>query len=156
MNWNIRPVKKEDLDAVVQVEATCFPEAEAATAASLKERIETFPECFFVAETDDQVIGFINGMATDSKTIEDIMFEDSTMHKTDGIYQSIFGLDVLPEYQRQGIAPSLMNHMIEDARRKGRKGLILTCKDRLIHYYAKFGYENMGVSASVHGGACMV
>lgn len=153
MNWIIRPVKKDDLDAIVQVEATCFPAAEAATATSLKERIETFPECFFVAEMDNKVIGFINGMATDSKTIEDIMFEDSTMHKADGIYQSIFGLDVLPEYQRQGIAASLMNHLIEDARQKGRKGLILTCKDRLIHYYAKFGYENMGVSASVHGGA---
>ena len=35
----------------------------------------------------------------------------------------------------------------------GMKGLILTCKDRLIHYYAKFGYKNMGVSESVHGGA---
>lgn len=153
MNWIIRPVKKDDLEAVVQVEAICFPTAEAATAASLKERIETFPECFFVAETDGEIIGFINGMATDSKTIEDIMFEDSALHKTDGIYQSIFGLDVLPEYQRNGIAASLMEHMIEDARTKGRKGLILTCKDRLIHYYAKFGYENIGISASVHGGA---
>ena len=46
-----------------------------------------------------------------------------------------------------------MEHMIGDARAKGRKGLILTCKDRLIHYYEKFGYKNMGVSASVHGGA---
>lgn len=153
MNWIIRPVKKEDLEALVQVEATCFPAAEAATEASLKERVETFPESFFVAETDNKVIGFINGMITDSKTIEDMMFEDSSLHKPDGTYQSIFGLDVLPEYQRQGIAASLMNHLIEDARSKGRKGLILTCKDRLIHYYAKFGYRNMGVSASVHGGA---
>lgn len=153
MNWIIRPVKKEDLEVLVQVEATCFPAAEAATEASLKERVETFPESFFVAETDNKVIGFINGMITDSKTIEDMMFEDSSLHKPDGTYQSIFGLDVLPEYQRQGIAASLMNHLIEDARSKGRKGLILTCKDRLIHYYAKFGYKNMGVSASVHGGA---
>ena len=60
---------------------------------------------------------------------------------------------MLPDYQRQGIAADLMNHMIGDAKNKGRKGLILTCKDRLIHYYAKFGYKNMGVSESVHGGA---
>ena len=81
------------------------------------------------------------------------MFEDSSLHNPNGCYQSIFGLDVIPEYQRQGIAAELMNHLIEDARIKGRKGLILTCKDRLIHYYAKFGYKNLGVSASVHGGA---
>lgn len=50
--------------------------------------------------------------------------------------------DVIPDYRCQGIAAALMDHMIEDAKNKGRKGLILTCKDRLIHYYAKFGYKN--------------
>ena len=37
--------------------------------------------------------------------------------------------------------------------KEGEKGLILTRKDRLIHYYEKFGYVNLGVSESVHGGA---
>ena len=46
-----------------------------------------------------------------------------------------------------------MEAMIKRAKEQGRKGLILTCKDRLIHYYEKFGYVNMGVSRSVHGGA---
>ena len=122
MTYTIRPVRPSDLAAVTEVEAICFPAAEAATGESFKARIAAFPECFFVAESD-------------------------------GAYQSIFGLDVLPDYQRQGIAADLMNHMIGDAKNKGRKGLILTCKDRLIHYYAKFGYKNMGVSESVHGGA---
>ena len=81
------------------------------------------------------------------------MFEDSSLHNPNGAYQSIFGLDVIPEKRKNGIAAELMNHIIEDARKKGRKGLILTCKDRLIHYYEKFGYKNLGVSKSVHGGA---
>jgi len=149
----IRPVRPEDLNMVTEVEAVCFPAAEAATRESFVQRIATFPECFFVAEHDGKVIGFINGCATDERTIRDEMFEDSSLHKVDGCYQSIFGLDVIPEYQRQGIAAKLMNHLIENAREKGRKGLILTCKDKLIHYYAKFGYKNLGVSASVHGGA---
>ena len=149
----IRPVNPEDLDKVTEVEAVCFPAAEAATKESFSQRIATFPECFFIAEYKEQIIGFINGCATDERTIRDEMFEDSSLHKEDGCYQSIFGLDVIPEYQRQGIGAELMNHLINDARTKGRKGLILTCKDRLIHYYAKFGYENLGVSASVHGGA---
>ena len=46
-----------------------------------------------------------------------------------------------------------MNTLIERARKQGRKGLILTCKEHLIKYYESFGYVNMGVSASVHGGA---
>lgn len=150
---NIRYVTAEDLDQVTAVEAACFPAAEAAGKESFKRRIETFPDCFFVAVHDGRIIGFINGCATDERTIRDEMFEDSGLHKKDGIYQSIFGLDVLEEYRGQGVAAKLMEHMIQDAEAKGRRGLILTCKDRLIHYYSKFGYENLGVSASVHGGA---
>ena len=153
IDFIIRPVKTEDLDMVTEVEAICFPAAEAATRESFAQRIATFPESFFVAEHDGKIIGFINGCVTDECTIRDEMFEDSSLHNPKGQYQSIFGLDVIPEYQRQGIAAELMNHLIEIARTKGRKGLILTCKDRLIHYYAKFGYKNLGVSASVHGGA---
>ena len=153
INFTIRPVEKTDLDAVTAVEVICFPAAEAATRESFEQRIAAFPECFFVAEYEGNIIGFINGCVTDERTIRDEMFEDSSLHNPNGCYQSIFGLDVIPEYQRQGIAAELMNHLIADAKDKGRKGLILTCKDRLIHYYAKFGYKNLGVSDSVHGGA---
>lgn len=153
IDFIIRPVSPEDLDRITEVEAVCFPAAEAAARESFAHRIAAFPECFFVAEHEGQIIGFINGCATDERTIRDEMFEDSSLHNPAGHYQSIFGLDVVPEFQRQGIAARLMNHLIEDAREKGRKGLILTCKDRLIHYYETFGYQNLGVSASVHGGA---
>lgn len=33
---------------------------------------------------------------------------------------------------------------IEQARKEGRKGLVLTCKKRLIHYYARFGFVDEG------------
>ena len=46
-----------------------------------------------------------------------------------------------------------MEHMIGDARNRGRRGLILTCKEKLIHYYESFGYVNQGISQSTHGGA---
>ena len=41
--------------------------------------------------------------------------------------------------------------MLAQARAQGRKGVVLTCKDRLVHYYAKFGFVNEGVSQSTHG-----
>ncbi|XWX62471.1 GNAT family N-acetyltransferase [Desulfitobacterium sp. AusDCA] len=46
MDIKIRRVTIEDLDALTEVEASCFPEAEAATKASLEQRIKTFPESF--------------------------------------------------------------------------------------------------------------
>lgn len=154
MVYIIRNVKAEDLDQVTEVEALCFPAAEAATEESFRKRIETFPESFLVAENESgKIIGFINGCVTDERTIRDEMFEDSGLHRADGMYQSVFGLDVIPEYRRQGVAADLMNHLIQTAKARGKKGMILTCKDRLIHYYEKFGYRSMGISGSVHGGA---
>ena len=41
---------------------------------------------------------------------------------------------------------------IADAKAQGRRGLVLTCKDRLVHYYAGFGFVSEGVSGSTHGG----
>ncbi|RKJ05829.1 GNAT family N-acetyltransferase [bacterium D16-54] len=153
MDIIIRQVMPEDLDAVARVEAVCFPEAEAAARASFAQRIQAFPESFFVAEKDGQIVGFINGCVTDERMIRDEMFEDTAYHKPDGAYQSIFGLDVAPEWQHRGLAGDLMKHLIEDARKRGRKGLILTCKEHLIGFYERFGYRSLGVSQSVHGGA---
>lgn len=152
-NYRIRTAVPEDLDMVAQVELSCFPAAEAADRKSLKERLETFPQSFLVAEAEGRIIGFINGAVTDERTTSDEMFEDISLHNPRGAYQSIFGLDVIEQYRRRGVAAGLMEAMIETAREQGRKGLILTCKDRLIHYYEKFGYVNMGLSRSVHGGA---
>lgn len=154
MDYIIRQVEPKDLEKVAVVEEICFPASEAAKKKDLDRRIQAFPECFFVAEgKDGSIIGFINGAATDKKTISDDMFEDADLHKKDGMYQSIFGLDVLPEFQKHGIGAALMKRLLEDARGKGRKGMILTCKERLIPYYSKFGYQSMGISESVHGGA---
>ena len=100
-----------------------------------------------------EVIRFINGCVTDRTTICDEMFADVTYHSPEGAYQSVFGLDVLPQYQRRGIAADLMEHLIADAWKREKKGMILTCKERLIPYYERFGYRNLGKSQSVHGGA---
>lgn len=150
---NIRQAHLSDLEAITQIEAICFPAAEAASKERLQERLHTFSQSFFVAELKGQLIGFINGAITNAPTISDIMFEDASLHEPTGDYQSIFGLDVLPQHQHQGIASQLMRHMIAAAKSQGRKGLILTCKENLIPFYNQFGYENQGVSSSVHGGA---
>lgn len=153
MDIKIRRASIEDLDAVTEVEARCFPEAEAATKETFEQRIKTFPESFFVAEIDGKIIGFINGCIINEMTICDELFSDTTLHIPNGDYQTIFGLDVVSDYRNQGIAAQLMNHLIEVSRLAGRKGVILTCKDKLIHYYSKIGFENKGVSKSEHGGS---
>ena len=149
----IRGVQLRDLDRVAEIEAICFPIAEAASRNSFRDRIHAFPECFLVAEADGLLIGFINGCTTNSLVIYDELFMTTKHHTPGGENVAIFGLDVLPEYGRQGIAAQLMNNFIQLAKNTGRKSVILTCKHRLIHYYESFGYVNNGVSKSTHGGS---
>ena len=151
--YKIRTSVPDDLDQAAQVELNCIPAAEAADRAALNARLEAFGESFLVAEADGRIIGFINGAVTDEKTIADKMFAAISLHDPEGVFESLYGLDLIEEYRHMGVASRLMEAMIETAGKQGRKGIILTCKDRLIGYYEKFGYVNMGVSKSVHGGA---
>jgi predicted GNAT family N-acyltransferase len=82
----------------------------------------------------------------------DEMYEDAEMHDPKGAWQMIFGVDTIPSYRRRGCAEQVLNRVIEDTRKAGRKGLVLTCKEHLVHYYAKFGFVSEGVSESTHGG----
>ena len=77
---------------------------------------------------------------------------DAALHDADGAWQRIFGVITLPEFRKQGLAGQLLRRAIADAKAQGRRGLVLTCKDRLVHYYAGFGFVSEGVSGSTHGG----
>lgn len=149
----IRKATINDLEEITKIEAICFPKNEAASKECFKERLLTYPDHFWLLEKDNKIITFINGMATNKITIDDEMFENAVLHNSKGSYQAIFGVNTLPEYQNQGYAGKLMRIVIKEAKDQGRKGCILTCKKELIHFYEKFGYINIGLSKSVHGGA---
>lgn len=152
MKVTIRTANMADLDGVTWVESQTFPPEEACTREVFAYRLATFPERFLVAELDGKIVGIVNGCTTHEPLICDRLFE-AEGHDPQGANQMIFGLAVLPDYQRQGIAAALMRAIIDLARKEGRRTVVLTCKARLIPYYETFGYENRGVSASVHGGA---
>lgn len=148
---NIRTATLQDIDQIAAVEKECFPAAEAATKEEFSKRLEQYADHFWLMFEDEKLISFVDGMVTDEPNLTDEMYENATMHNENGAWQMIFGVNTIPEYRKHGYAGELLNRVIENARTQGRKGLVLTCKDRLIHYYAKFGFVNEGVSESVHG-----
>lgn len=147
----IRHATMADLAAVTAVEAECFPAAEAATEESFRARLAVYPEHFWLLFDGEKMVGFVNGMVTDVADLCDEMYEDASMHNADGAWQMIFGVNTIPSYRCQGLAERVLRQVIADAKVQGRKGLVLTCKDKLLHYYAKLGFVNEGVSQSVHG-----
>lgn len=149
----IRPAVPRDLDQIAWIEEWCFPEGEAASRGTIYRRFKTFPECFLVADMDGIIVGDIGGAMIDSEVIADVMYHDESLHNPLGKYQSVFSIEVLPQYQHMKIARKLMEELIRVSKERGKKGITLTCKDRLIPFYESFGYVNKGVSASSHGGA---
>ena len=149
---NIRTATIKDLEAVTSVEAECFPPAEAATREELAERLKYYADHFWLMFDGDKLIAFVDGFVTDEEDLTDEMYAKAQLHNESGAWQMIFGVNTLPGCRRRGYAGLLLQRAIADARAQGRKGLVLTCKEKLLHYYAKFGFVNEGVSASTHGG----
>ena len=147
----IRTATTADLTQIAHMESVCFPAAEAATPESFSQRLQYYPSHFWVLLDGAVMVGFVNGMVTDEPDLRDEMYEDASLHDENGAWQMIFGVDTLPAYRRRGCAEQLLNHVIQEARTQGRKGLVLTCKEALLHYYRKFGFVNEGVSQSTHG-----
>lgn len=147
----IRTASIHDLDAIAHVEALCFPPAEAADRISIQRRLSVFPDRFWLLWEDDTLVSFVNGMLTDSADLADEMYENASLHAPDGAWQMIFGVDTIPAYRCQGRAENLLRHVIDQCKRENRRGIVLTCKEHLLHYYGKFGFQNEGISQSVHG-----
>lgn len=153
MELKIRNATKEETEKMAEIEEICFPPAEAAGLEQIRERMAEFPENFFVAELEGKVVGFINGAATDKPVLGDELYHDAGLHKKDGDIQTVFGLNVLPEYRHQGIAHKMVQEFVETAKKRGKKAVILTCKERLIPFYESCGFQNFGMADSCHGGA---
>ena len=148
----IRNATLEDLAALTAIEAACFPAAEAAKEEDFRRRLSVYPNHFWLLEREGQIVSFVNGLVTDEEKLRDEMYENAALHNEQGAWQMIFGVNTLPQYRRQGLAGQVIRRCIDDARRQGRRGVVLTCKDRLVHYYETFGFVSEGVSQSTHGG----
>jgi ribosomal protein S18 acetylase RimI-like enzyme len=149
----IRNVFPKDLDECYLVETSGFPPEEAATRETIKLRIDTFPQGFFVAEMEGRVIGILNSAATDKEDLGDEELKKLIGHHPDGKNLVVFALAVLPEYQKRGIANQLMSRFVENAREHKKENVLLMCKQHLIGYYERMGFTHLGLSKSTHGGA---
>ena len=147
----IRKGTLKDLEAIAAVEAACFPAAEAATAEEFAGRLQQYGNHFWLLWEGERLLAFVDGFCTDWPDLTDEMYADASLHRENGAWQMIFGVNTIPACRRQGYAGQLLQQAIADARAKaGRAGTDL--QGGLVHYYAKFGFVNEGVSGSTHGG----
>lgn len=153
-NFEFRTIKENETDQAVQIEQICFPPNEACSEAHMAERIKAAPELFLVAvdQRTGQIAGFLNGLATEEQRFRDEFFTDAALHTPAGSNIMLLGLDVLPEYRRQGLAREIVARYLEMAKEQGRHELFLTCLEEKVEMYQKFGFADHGIADSSWGG----
>lgn len=149
----IRTAVPEDLEAVTALEAACFPPAEAASRASIAVRLGSFPHTFWLLWQGKELLAMVGGMTAAQRDLTDEMYAGDTLYDPQGPWLMIFTVGSRPDQRGKGYPSQLMQEAIRTAREEGRAGLVLTCKEGLVAYYARFGFVNEGISSSEHGGA---
>ena len=147
----IRHAVPADLEALSTIETASYPPKEGASKESIASRLAVFADHFWILEEDGQILAFINGMVTDQPDLTDDLYDHAALHKPDGAWQMIFSVVTAPAHRHKGCAAQVMQEVIRDARAAQRRGIVLTCKERLLDFYAQFGFRNEGVSVSTHG-----
>jgi len=149
---NIRIVNEQDLDRCFEIESVSYSGDEAATKDKILKRIKTYPEGFIVLEYDKEIIGFINSGATEKVELSDEEFKELNGHDPKGKHIVILSVVIHPDYQGKGMASKLMNSFIDRMKALGKSDIFLICQTELIDMYARYGFANLGISDSDHGG----
>lgn len=149
-----RNIKQNETDQANTIEQICFPPHEACSEKSMVERIRAAEELFLVAvdEKTGKIAGFLNGIATDEPALEMNFLPMPVCMSPQGKNIMLLGLDVLPEYQRQGLGRELVNQYLERERKNGRQVVFLTCLQQKVKMYEKFGFTDRGMANSTWGG----
>lgn len=150
--YTIRQAAPEDCKELTDLERLCFTPEEAASEEAFAYRLKQYPEWFYLIEHQGRIIAHCDGCSSDYSRIRDELYEPENDYNPNGKYLLIFGLAVSSEYRKRGLAAALLKHMAEIAEKRGKKAVVLTCRNYLISYYERAGFVNMGKSESVHGG----
>lgn len=152
--FEFRNIRPEEADQAVVIEQICFPPNEACSEKNMKERIAKEPELFLVAVDKEtgKIAGFLNGLATDEDSFRDEFFTDASLYNPVGKNIMLLGLDVLPQYRRQGLAGELVHQYLLREQQNNRERLLLTCLQEKVRMYEKMGFHDQGIANSSWGG----
>jgi ribosomal protein S18 acetylase RimI-like enzyme len=147
----IRIAEVKDLNKVNVIEQSSFPVEEAGSMDKFEYRLANFPKWFVVAEIEGNVAGAVIGRPMSHRLITDEYYENEKVPEGDAL--AIISVATDGKYRRRGIAEAMMKHILEEAKKSGFATSSLCCKEHLIDYYSRLGYELIGPSKSEHGGA---
>ena len=148
----IREVMPEDVAACAAIEAACFTPSEAASYDRIARRAASYRQGFLVALREREIIGFVNSGATEEADLAREELKDGADLDPSGRNIVVFSLTIRPDLQGQGLSRPLFEAFLLRAHALNKRRVLLLCKEYLVPYYAKFGFQDAGPSTSTHGG----
>jgi ribosomal protein S18 acetylase RimI-like enzyme len=146
---DLRPATPDDLPALAALEAASYPPDEAASQERFAERLEAAPECFWLAEEDGALVGFVCGTRAAEATLT---HASMAAHAPAGPSLCIHSVVVAAARRRAGLGTRLVEgYLGRTADLPGLERWLLICKEHLIGFYAANGFERVGPSTVVHG-----
>ncbi|GIL68425.1 hypothetical protein Vafri_21706 [Volvox africanus] len=150
------PVQPEQLNRIYDLEASSYPDDEAATREKLDFRIQHAPNLFMVAMQcrdggeGPLVVGYVCGTCTSAGHLS---HESMATHDHEGSLLCIHSVVVEAPLRRKGLATRLLRAYVVyvQATTPHLRGIRLICKQDLIGLYEKAGFILVGPSGVVHG-----
>ena len=137
----IKHASLSDLDNLTKAEAVCFPGKEAATKEILRARLRAYPGHFWLLYEGEQLLGYANGPVTDLPDPTETFYKRAEMHRENGAWQMLLGLGIIPAYRHSGLASMLLKHVINTAKKQGRRGVILMCRESQADFFEIFNFK---------------
>lgn len=137
----IRNVVEEDLDEIVELSKTCFPNMDPWEKGQIQSHIEIFPEGQFCVECDGKIVGAASSLIVDfneyenKHTFDEITDEGYiTNHDPDGDCLYGIGIMVHPDYRRMEIGTRLYEARKKLVKKMNLKSILIAGR---IPYYHK-------------------
>eukprot|EP01006_Ploeotia_vitrea_P051488 TRINITY_DN67564_c5_g1_i1.p1 TRINITY_DN67564_c5_g1~~TRINITY_DN67564_c5_g1_i1.p1 ORF type:complete len:164 (+),score=13.49 TRINITY_DN67564_c5_g1_i1:62-553(+) len=144
-----RAPTEADTKTISELEAKSYPEDEAATFDQFTYRIGKANDYFLVMESESQIVGFVCGTRSVSKTLD---HDSMSAHTSDGLNLCIHSVVIAPEYRRRGWATTMLKEYIQRMKQdKSIQVLSLISKEYLLGLYGGVGFKDLGVSSISHG-----
>lgn len=138
MRFRLRPMEPADIDMIVPAEQELFAGDPPWTAEQFRDELAGVPETrwYVVAETEHgEIAGYAGLMAgVDTADIQTVA--------------------VLPAYRRQGLGRSLLDALIDEARRRRVADLLLEVRadnEAALDLYHKYGFEQIARRRGYYG-----
>lgn len=141
----IRNAKKQDLEAILAVEKSAFAPERQASIETFQNRLQLFPQGFFVLIYNRKIVGLTTGLITEEiNNIKDLKYSDEKLFKRQGNSYELRSLAVMKSYQGKGFGTLLAKRQVENAKNLKKKFFFFTATSDVEPFYLKLGFKKVG------------